>query len=112
MSFDLTWDDSITGAKLDAAITEGLRHGATTLRDEAVERTPEDTGDLRDSAGVDVKGNEASVFFGTDHAIVVHEKLDLHHTNGQAKFLESALESEADRIVEDIAAGMQRVLDG
>lgn len=112
MSFELTWDDSIAGSKLDAAITEGLRHGATTLRDEAVERTPEDTGALRDSAGIDVQGNEASVYYGEFYAPFVHEKLDHHHTNGQAKFLESALTSEADRIVEDIGAGMQRVLDG
>lgn len=109
--FDLQWDDSIAASKIDVAIESGLRHGATVIRDEAVERTPRDTGELRDSVGMEVQGNEASVHFGTDHAIVVHENLTAHHATGQAKFLESALTAEAERAVEAIGAEMQRVLD-
>lgn len=110
MSSTFTWDDSITGAKLDAAIESGLRHAATVIRDESVERTPEDTGALRDSAGIDVGGREASVYYDEYYAPFVHEKLNNHHRRGQAKFLESALQSEADRALDAMASEMSRVL--
>lgn len=92
------------------AVRAGLTAGAATLRYEAQLRTPVGTGELVDSARAQVDGDEATVSFGTDHAIVVHEKLDLHHTNGQAKFLESALTDEQDSILQSIADAMASVL--
>ncbi len=109
--YTLEWDDAMIARLTDEAVEAGLRNGASTLRDEAVARTPEDTGELVDSAGFDVEGDEASVFFGTDHAIAVHERLNVHHTNGQAKFLESALVSEEVMILDSIGNAMARVID-
>lgn len=112
MSFQLEWDDSITGAKLNEAITSGLRHAAVLIKDEAVELTPRDTGDLRDSADVDAKGNQASVYYKKFYAPFVHENLTDHHKVGQAKFLETALDAHAEEALEAMGAEMQRVFGG
>jgi hypothetical protein len=64
------------------------------VKEEAVRRCPIDTGKLRKSARVKMRGNTGSISFGDDleiyYAIYVHERLDLHHPVGEAKFLEKA----------------------
>lgn len=65
---------------------------------DAIHRTPVDTGRLRDTAYVapPVKsGGDIYVVlgFGTDYAIFVHERTDLRHRVGQAKFLSAAIDA-------------------
>lgn len=66
---------------------------------EAKERTPVDTGTLRGSGYVDLpqdQGDRITQTFGfggaaSDYALIVHERLDVNHPTGQAKFLESVV---------------------
>ena len=110
--FGIEWDDTIGGAKLDSAISSAVSAGAEVLRREAVLRTPLDTGELQDSAGIDVDGNEASVYFDKYYAPIVHEDLTARHFVGESKFLEKALTHESDRVMDAIASDMQRALGG
>ena len=62
----------------------------------AVQRTPVDTGRLRASAytappKTTSSGPEVEVGYGAIYGVYVHERTELRHTTGQAKFLESAL---------------------
>jgi hypothetical protein len=66
---------------------------------EVVRRTPEDTGDLRNTErveGPERDGNRiiASIVAGggtVDYALIVHEDLEAFHRIGQAKYIESVL---------------------
>lgn len=88
----------------------------TTEMREMKRRTPVETGELRDSGhtkparfeGDTVKGE---MEFSADHAMVVHEDLEAHHTVGQAKFMESVLNESAPhfpaRVAEDMKGDMK-----
>jgi hypothetical protein len=67
-----------------------LPYALELVKEEAVRRCPIDTGALRKSARVKIRGNEGSINFGMDYAVYVHERLDLRHPVGEAKFLENA----------------------
>ncbi len=63
----------------------------------STELVPVDTGDLRDSIRVSVtKASRASssvrgeISYNTDYAESVHERVEVPHRTGQAKFLETA----------------------
>lgn len=63
----------------------------------AIHLTPVDTGRLRSTAYCTpphVAGEEiyVTVGYGTAYAIFVHERVDLHHAVGEAKFLEKAID--------------------
>lgn len=59
------------------------------------DRTPVKTGRLKRSGNVSKHATaedlSAELSYGTEYAVHVHERLDLRHTVGQAKFLESAV---------------------
>ena len=84
--------------KLNAV--QALVTGAHSILDLAQERTPVKTGALKATGKVhepEDRGNETIVLisFGdeeVDYAIPVHERLDVRHIIGQAKFLESAVQ--------------------
>ncbi len=81
---------------------------------ESKQRTPVDTGALRDSGFVeppvfDPTGVSVRLGFGgpaIDYAVAVHENLESHHDVGQAKFLESVLLESAPFLAQRIAARM------
>lgn len=65
----------------------------------AVERTPKDKGLLRASHHADepvIKGNviQGRIGFDKGYAVYVHERTELHHPIGEAKFLENAKNEE------------------
>jgi hypothetical protein len=70
-----------------------------------------DTGELRDSARVTQVGDSSyAVEFTAPYAMVVHERLDLHHPRGgQAKFLEAAVQEArrgfGERVAKSFAKG-------
>lgn len=71
------------------ALAEAMEH----IRVVAVGRTPVETGHLAGSAEVkvDAERMEASLSYPGPYARYQHERLDLRHETGQAKYLESAL---------------------
>lgn len=64
---------------------------------------PVDTGTLKGSGVTDDPVIEdgrirSEVGFNTDYAAAVHERLDLHHPQGQAKFLEAPMREMAPKL--------------
>ena len=57
-------------------------------------------------------GNDitAVVGFNTDYAAAVHERLDVHHDQGQAKYLETAMRTEAPKLVPHVEKEMRKAL--
>ena len=86
--------------KIEGAGMDGLLDAGLQIQSVSQSRTPVDEGNLKGSAftrkenGGVVTGNTAA------YAIYVHENLEATHTNGQAKFLESALRDNESQIVE------------
>ena len=105
--------------------TEGLEKALIYAAKESQKKAPVDTGDLRGSVLVEMdntviaKGNEdggltvtgdapenstkGSVSYNTPYAANQHEHTEYYHENGQAKYLESVLTGEKDRILQLIA---------
>lgn len=52
---------------------------------------PKKTGNLANSGYVEYGSNGWKVGFGASYAIYVHENMAMKHTNGQAKFLDTAV---------------------
>ena len=52
----------------------------------------------------------AEVGHNVDYAAAVHERLDAKHPQGQAKFLETAMNEKAPRFVEIVGAEVKKVL--
>lgn len=80
-----------------SAAKAALHQEGLELMAEAVKRTPVDTGRLRASAyakAEDGGGDQLRevVGFGADYALAVHERTEVRHETGQAKFLTSVLE--------------------
>ena len=100
---ELDWRGQQVANSIERAAVNAARAGAHLLRDEAVQRTPIETGTLHNSARASVEGNEAMVSFNTPYAARQHEEVGWEHKEGQAKYLESALLDNQTRISELIA---------
>lgn len=78
------------------AATRGLDRYAQAVLTNARQRAPIQTGDLRRSAtALPTENNQGrltkEIGFGMSYAAAVHERLDLHHPEGEAKYLENAI---------------------
>lgn len=80
-------------------------------------KVPVDTGRLRGSAYVtppiEQQNNSplVEVGYGTDYAIWVHERTELNHTTGEAKFLEKAVNERSGGYTQRIANRTQRNIE-
>lgn len=107
---DMDWNgDQIIQAVTDAS-KSGVRLAAEHLRQVAVQRTPLETGALRNSAKVTADGTKAAVSYNTKYAAKQHEELGYAHKDGQAKYLESATISEKQAMAEIIAQQIRGAL--
>lgn len=70
------------------ALDRGLLKAGLQLQADAQKLVPIDTGRLKASAKTQVENSEVTVSFNTPYALVVHERLDVYHPVGQAKYLE------------------------
>ena len=99
------------GARTPKEGAAALYAEAEVVRGVSFQRTPKDTGNLRDSHAVSkprIAGQEITVTLGVGgpaapYAIYVHENLTAHHPIGQAKFLESAIHEAASNWTERLA---------
>jgi hypothetical protein len=92
--------DQLPGAVQVALLVEG-----SAIAADAASRCPVDTGKLRSSVFVKPISNGGVVVgFSAPHAAVVHERTDLRHADGEAKFLEKAKNSAASGLVSSVAA--------
>lgn len=106
--------NKIAGAAAVGLYSEGLRVIANSIR-----RVPVDTGRLRATAyceppARDMEGQiTVRLGYGTDYAIPVHERTEVRHPVGEAKFLEHAIDENlqgfgerlCERIKENLANG-------
>lgn len=108
--FELKWDGRKAIQQAERAGNEGLLAGAERILKDAQARVPVDEGELRDSGRVQVDGDEVTVTFTADHAIPVHEDLEAHHNDGEAKYLERALAQQKKAALDALAAELRRAL--
>jgi hypothetical protein len=112
------------------AALAGLEDAANMVKDKAVDKAPLLTaesmpragrvggdqggvpGELKESARVDMEGSTAAISFNTIYASLQHERLDWHHTDGEAKYLERAMNETRHEQVEIIAKRIREVTGG
>jgi len=119
----LTWDvrqflKGLTKAERQRVIPAGLRavdqFGEHVLG-QAQQITPVKTGALQNSATSEparMAGDDISktIGFNTDYAAAVHERLDLAHMQGQAKYLETAMRAHARKLRPFVESEMKKAL--
>ncbi len=81
--------------RLAVELAAGMNDFGNFVIADAKRRAPRGkTGELADSAFIDTAtpGNlHVTIGFSSPHAIFVHENLNAHHDDGEAKFLENAM---------------------
>lgn len=107
---DMQWNGDALARKIEQGRTSAARRGAHLLRDEAVQRTPLETGTLRNSAKVTASDGEAAVSYNTPYAVKQHEELGYQHKDGQAKYLETAMIDTRAKIAEAVAEQLRRII--
>lgn len=95
MGVSTHWDDP----DIAEAAHRGVVRATSLLLNESDQLAPIEEGDLVESGDTDVDGTRGEVYYDSDHAITQHEHLEYKHPNGQAKFLETALVNNAERLV-------------
>ncbi len=106
------------GEKAKAAVRdgghEGVEDAAKLVFEESQRQVPVKTGALKDSGKVTVDGLDAEISYGEglpdDRAVIIHEKLDIRHDTGSAKYLENPTTAAASQVAAVIAAGIRRKL--
>jgi hypothetical protein len=91
--------------RFSPAAQDAVYQIALEIQDLSMDRTPVDRGFLRGSHTTSVNRSrdmvQAIIGVGgpaAPYAIPVHERMDVRHKNGRAKFLQSAMEDSADDI--------------
>lgn len=119
--FDFKDFFAAAGAQGRAQLTSVLKAGVDELAEGTIQRAqrlcPIDTGFLAASAAVrpaEVRGDEVvcELGFNAAYAAAVHERLDLRHAIGQAKFLEAALSDTGAKMGPFMAERAATVLQG
>ena len=98
------------------AVIIGLMALGERIMSDAVKRVPVDTGRLRSSGYVAPPArtgvrNAVEIGFGTDYAIPVHERTELTHTTGEAKFLQNAIIAKSARAVWQVAEFAEKYIE-
>lgn len=78
--------------KLEKSIQTGLREGGRVVLKSSRAKSPEDAGDLKKEGSVVVDDLTMQVSYQSLKARLNHENLDFEHDDGQAKFLEAAVD--------------------
>lgn len=110
----LKWRGDQVAKQIEQACETAARRSAEHLKERAVQRTPVETGALRNSAKVTTDKNVAAVAYGfgetADYAVKQHEEVGYAHTDGEAKFLENAMRAERGNIQNIIAEEVRKAL--
>jgi hypothetical protein len=100
-----------------AAALKAINEFGEHVIGDAQQMVPVDTGALA-ASGTTLpaveKGNtvEKVIGFNTDYAAAVHERLDVHHEQGQAKYLETAVRENASKLSQYVADRVKASLNG
>lgn len=106
------------GAKVKTAVRDGGADGIEAAGRDLFEATqqavPEATGELKRSGKLTLDGLHADITYGEGlpdaRASIIHEKLEIRHSNGTAKYLENPTTAAAPRFDDILAAAIRRKL--
>ena len=117
-------NDTIKRAGWDiiGATRRGMVSEAHEIMDESVTEVPVETGALRDSAFVEEDADGVTFGYGgnnvqtnpitgkstSDYMIAVHERLDVNHPVGKAKFLEDPINQHRERGEDSLISKIKR----
>lgn len=94
---------SVQISQIEDRTRAGMLAAGALIKLRSQNKTPVDTGNLKGSHYVtDNLGEEPyaiEVGCTADYAVEVHEDLEVHHTTGEAKFLEKAITDNQDGIL-------------
>lgn len=99
------WHGDEVLRQIERALRRGEQAAAEELLEQSNARVPVETGRLRGSGRVE----DGQVIYDAPYAAVVHERMDVHHDVGEAKFLESAANGHKQQLAEKLAAEIRRV---
>ena len=95
---------------------EGLKEAAEIVFEASQRAVPEASGALKRSGKI-TRGEDglaADISYGEglsdNRAVIVHEKLEIRHPNGSAKYLENPTTEAAPRVHRAVADGIRRKL--
>ncbi|MDE9364584.1 hypothetical protein PZ938_03120 [Luteipulveratus sp. YIM 133132] len=112
MSVRSHWDGDRARRAARGAIRQALPVMAEIVLDASDVLVPDLTGAMQDSGGTDVEGNVASAFYEAVYAPFQHERMDLHHDDGQAKFLELGAVHAVPQVRSELVASLRAALAG
>lgn len=87
-----------------------LEEAAWIILEASNERVPVDNGDLLRSGYVHIEGDSVFISYSVNYALPVHERTEVHHPNGEAKFLEKAMDANRGLVEEKIAEAFEEAL--
>ena len=100
-------------SRMSSAMDAAVLQSAEIVKDESQASCPVATGALRDSAVTASESADdvinAAVGYTASYALYVHERLDVTHVNGEAKFLEKALKSYETRFLPALKGNAEQV---
>lgn len=102
MDFDL--------ARIRAAAQRGLDDAAEIVKQESIQRTPKETGALRNDCSTASGDLESVVYYSLPYAVRQHEEVGYRHDHGQAKYLENAVRATRETVGQVIAQAVRRAL--
>jgi len=90
---------------------EALTQAAEHVGEVSAQLVPIEEGTLLRSQKIEIdSATEASISYNTVYARYQHERLDLRHEHGQAKYLEQPMITEEPKVLEIIAEHLRRML--
>lgn len=104
----LDLDQLIT--RIDEATPVAVGAGMEHIHSVSAPLVPVETGRLVGSGTVHVDGDTAALTYDGPYARYQHERLDLRHEHGQAKFLEQPINSEKDTALAIVARRLKNAL--
>lgn len=107
------WRGQKVAARTVQAAESGLYLAAEHVLNVSNRVVPHETGDLERSGIAQSESGHAVVSYDTPYAVVQHERMDYTHSAGRhAKYLESAVDSNAEVAQQLVASSIRRVIGG
>lgn len=92
LSFKSNLNTSKIQRKLEKNATKAVQKALNRLKAKSLEEVPRDTGALAESCTVETDGKEGTISYGTEYAVIQHERTDFAHpSGGKAKYLEDPM---------------------
>lgn len=110
----MSWNGDKAKAAVRAGGEDGVKAAADIVFQASQAQVPVESGKLKQSGRVIINGLRAVIRYGEGlpdiRAGIVHEKLELHHDSGGAKYLENPTKASTQRVASAIADGIRRKL--